>query len=199
MKNKEGTKLCKYCKTEISAAAKICPNCHKKQGMSGCLIVVIVFIVLVIIGAMAGGNSKEENKTINQDNQQVENIQKEEQDVNKEVEEIKIEYTKYTVTQMLNDLNENAMKASNTYKDQYLEITGELAVIDSDGKYISLYPDDGGIYFVGVQCSIKTDEQRQAVAEMSKGDIVTLRGKCTSVGEVLGYSLDIDSIGDVTE
>ena len=29
---------------------------------------------------------------------------------------------------------------------------------------------------------------------MSIGDIVTLKGKCTSVGEVLGYSLDIDSI-----
>jgi len=30
--------------------------------------------------------------------------------------------------------------------------------------------------------------------DMSIGDIVTLKGKCTSVGEVLGYSLDIDSI-----
>lgn len=30
--------------------------------------------------------------------------------------------------------------------------------------------------------------------EMSVDDIVTLRGKIKSVGEVLGYSLDIDSI-----
>ena len=31
MKEKK-TKVCKYCKSEIDAKAKICPNCRKKQG-----------------------------------------------------------------------------------------------------------------------------------------------------------------------
>lgn len=54
---KQGTKLCKYCKTEIPAGAKICPNCKKKQG--GALKwVVIVIVVLVIISAAAGGGDK---------------------------------------------------------------------------------------------------------------------------------------------
>lgn len=30
---------------------------------------------------------------------------------------------------------------------------------------------------------------------MSKDDSITLRGKITNVGEVMGYTLDIDSIG----
>jgi hypothetical protein len=55
-KEKPETKLCKHCKTEIPYDAKICPNCKKKQGMSGCLVVIIVIVVLGIIGAILGGD-----------------------------------------------------------------------------------------------------------------------------------------------
>lgn len=30
--SKEKTKVCKYCKEEIDAKAKVCPHCQKKQG-----------------------------------------------------------------------------------------------------------------------------------------------------------------------
>ena len=52
--SKQGTKLCKHCKTEIPAAAKVCPNCRKKQGgiFKWIIIAVIAFIV---IGVAAGG------------------------------------------------------------------------------------------------------------------------------------------------
>ena len=103
-------------------------------------------------------------------------------------------YTAYTVTQMMDDLNSNSLKAESTYKDQYVEITGRLDVIDSSGKYISLFPENDEFAFIGVQCYIKNDEQKQKVMEMSTGDIVTLKGKVKLVGEVIGYSLDIDEI-----
>ncbi len=41
------TKLCKHCQTEISAKAKVCPNCKRSLKKSGCLIVPIVFIALI--------------------------------------------------------------------------------------------------------------------------------------------------------
>lgn len=88
---------------------------------------------------------------------------------------------------------DNALGASDKYKGQYLEITGRLGNIDSSGKYISLYSDDE-YAIIGVQCQIKNDEQRSKVASMTKGDTVTLKGKCTTVGEVLGYSVDIEEI-----
>ena len=60
---KSKTKICKYCKTEIPADAKICPNCRKKQGPGGCLIAVIVVVVLLIlIGVFAGGGNDEVTK-----------------------------------------------------------------------------------------------------------------------------------------
>ena len=38
------------------------------------------------------------------------------------------------------------------------------------------------------------DEQLDKLKKMSKGDKITVNGKITDVGEVLGYYLDIDSI-----
>ncbi len=182
MAKKEGTKLCKHCKTEIPAGAKVCPNCRKKQGGIVKWIVIGV-IVLAVIGSVAGGGDSSSDKKAASNNTEAETQEEQKQ----------IEYTPCNINDMMQELNDNAMSASDKYKDQYLEVTGTLSNIDSDGKYISLLPDDD-FAVTGIQCYIKNDEQKQAVANMSKGDTVTLKGKCTSVGEVFGYSLDIDSI-----
>ncbi len=188
MAKKEGTKLCRHCKTEIPASAKVCPQCRKKQGV-GCLGTVIVAVCFLFFLYAIGTSGKDDKK----DSQNQTTISKNQQTTTQETE-TKITYTSYTVTQMMEDLESNAMKASETYKDQYVEITGRLGVIDSSGKYISLYPEDDEWAIIGVQCYIITDEQKEKVMKMEKGSSITLKGKIKSVGEVLGYSLDIDSI-----
>lgn len=95
---------------------------------------------------------------------------------------------------MMKTLEENALKAETTYQDKYVAVTGRLSTIDSDGKYISILPTEDDWAIIGVQCYIQTDEKKSQVAELSKGDVLTVKGKITSVGEVLGYGLDIDSI-----
>lgn len=175
------TKLCKHCQMEIPKKAKVCPHCKKKQGGKLKWIIIAIIVIAIISAAIGGsGDDKKQAKTDSSG-----------QDT---VTENKIEYTAVDVATMVNELDTNAMKASETYKDQYLEITGKLNVIDSSGEYISLVSADDDFAIIGVQCYIKNDEQREAIMNMSIGDTVTLRGKCTDVGEVLGYSLDIDSI-----
>lgn len=45
---KKGTKLCKYCKSEIPENAKFCVNCGKKQGgKAKWIIIAIVFILFI--------------------------------------------------------------------------------------------------------------------------------------------------------
>lgn len=105
-----------------------------------------------------------------------------------------IEYTVCTVDEMIALLEENALSASDTYKDQYVEVTGRLDVIDSNGSYISIYPINNEFALTGVQCKIKTDEQLDTVKSLTKGQNVTIQGKVTDVGEVLGYTMDIDAI-----
>lgn len=101
-------------------------------------------------------------------------------------------YTVVTVDDMVNDLSTNALKAQEKYKGQYLQITGRLSTIDSDGKYIALSPK--GLSFTSVMCYVKNDMQKAQVANMSSDDVITLRGKCKDMGEVMGYRIDIDSI-----
>lgn len=54
-------KKCKECGTEISSSAKVCPNCGKKQKLSGCLIAIIVIVLLLIIVASSGGDNSSQN------------------------------------------------------------------------------------------------------------------------------------------
>lgn len=191
MSNENKTKVCKHCQTEIPKKAKICPQCRKKQGG------VMKWILLVLIaggllGAMSGGDGEEAENTTSKTDVAVES-QQTGTDTNV-AEEVVIEYTAVTVSEMVDVLDSNAMKAEATYQDAYLEITGRLGNIDSDGKYITLYPVDDEWAFTGVQCFMQNDEQKAQVMEMSIDDTVTLKGQITEVGEIMGYSLDIDSI-----
>ena len=194
-KEKPETKICKYCKAEIPYGAKVCSHCGRKQGPGGCLISVIVVLVLIILfavsrGSESDGTSSEAVTSANEINEETSSDDGiEEQDSETEVE---VTYIPCTVDQLMDELNTNAMKASNTYKGQYLEVTGRLSTIDSSGSYISLLP-DSDFAFVGIQCYLKDDTQKDDVMNMTIGDTITVRGKCTDVGEILGYSLDIDS------
>ena len=89
------------------------------------------------------------------------------------------------------------MKAQETFKDKYVELEGYLGTIDSNGKYIGLGAAEDNYEYIlqEVQCYIKTAEQKSAIMEMNRGDPMIVKGKITRIGEVLGYTLDIDSIG----
>ena len=53
------SKICKHCKSEIDAKAKICPNCRKKQGSK--LPIVIGGIAVIVIFAAVGGSGDDES------------------------------------------------------------------------------------------------------------------------------------------
>lgn len=58
------TKCCKYCKTEIPANAKVCPQCRKKQGGGKVKWVIIGIVVVGIIGAAVGNNQDKKVKDV---------------------------------------------------------------------------------------------------------------------------------------
>lgn len=165
---------------------------EKKKGscLKTVLIIVVVIVVIGVIGNIAGGN-EESNTTDVAEN--ASNTSEESSEPIEQTEEEQREYTATTVNDMMAALNANALNASDTYKDQYLEVTGTLGAIDSSGKYITLMPDDD-FAIVGVQCYVTDDSQLDIVKTLSTDSTVTVCGKCTDVGEVIGYSLDIDEI-----
>lgn len=162
----------------------------KKKGISKWIILAI--IIILIIGAAAGGSDDNEKaasntKTADNSNSATSEI------VETPVEtETKIEYTPVTANELSEALINNAMKAQNDYEGKYLEITGKLGNIDSDGKYINIDTDDFSL--TNIQCYIKSDEQKQIIMEMSRDDSITIKGYCKDIGEILGYQIDIEEI-----
>ena len=130
-----------------------------------------------ILGEFASTESSEQNI--------VENVE----ETKEEKEEI--EYIVATVDEMYEMLNDNALKAKKTYDGQYVEVTGYLGTIDSDGDYICLEEMNVAYSFNSVQCFIKNDEQLDYVLDMSSGKKYTVRVRITLVGEFLGYAGDI--------
>lgn len=53
------TKLCKKCRTEIDAKAKVCPQCRSKQGGKLLPIIGALLLLFVLIGALGSGDSEE--------------------------------------------------------------------------------------------------------------------------------------------
>lgn len=188
------TKTCKYCKSEIDKKAKICPNCRKKQkgGILGKVLIAI--IILAIIGvALSGGG---DDKSASTEAQKTESVKKDsgEKAVKEEETEAKKEYEKYDVQELIDDVQSNALKAQKKYKDQLVSVTGYLSNIDSDGAYIDINAGEDDYAFVNIQCYLNSDEQTDVVMDLSIGDKIVVKGTCTDVGEVMGYSIQVDSI-----
>lgn len=114
-----------------------------------------------------------------------------------ESEEVVIEYQKVSAETLLTTLEENALRAENTYQDAYVEITGELSVIDSDGSYIGI--DDGSFTMINISCYVTDESQLNTILEMNVGNTVIVKGQITDVGELLGYFVDIHDLEIVTE
>ena len=182
---KDKMTTCKHCGQEIAASAKVCPHCGGKNKppiyKRWWFIAIIVIIVLAAIGG--SGSSDSSGSTSSTATSKTA--------VSSSSSEAAIEYTAYTVTELSEDLDSNALKAADKYKGQYVELTGRLSVIDCNGKYISIVDSTDEWAITGVQCYIKNDEQKQVVMDMSIGDEIVVKGKITDVGEVLGYFLDM--------
>ncbi len=205
MAEKSKLKNCIHCNAEIAKSVTKCPQCggkNKKPFYKRVwFIVLVVIIVLIAIGGGSGDSSTDSSATnettsteSNTTTAEVSTEVATEEPVVVEPTEPEIVYTPYSVDELMADLNTNALKANGKYNDQYVEITGRLALIDSSGQYISLFQTDDPYAFLGVQCFIKTDEQKAQVMEMSMDQMVTVRGQITDVGEVMAYTLNIDEI-----
>lgn len=179
---------CKSCGAKIAKNAKSCPKCGSKNKKPFYTKIWFwVLIVFIAIGAFSGASGEEDIQESGI-NSQTEQSSSE----TKDSTEAKISYSQCSADDMMALLNKNALKAQKTYEDMYVEVTGRLAVIDSSGSYISLFPQNDQFAIVGVQCSIQNDEQLDIVSNLEIGDTVTVQGQITNVGEIMGYTLNID-------
>lgn len=151
------------------------------------------WLIIVIVIIALSGSSEDVNTTnnayndANNTNTNISNTISNNQDE-------KIEYLIVDVDELNTALENNAAAAKDKYNGKYLEITGKLGTIDSNLKYISLLSSTDEWDIIGILCSVKNDEQKNIIKTLNKDQIITIRGKITDVGEVMGYNLDIIEI-----
>lgn len=178
---------CKSCGHEISAKGKVtCPSCgrvNKKPIYKRVWFIALVVIVVLSVIANMGSNDSTSTPTTSNTTTAT----------SKPIVEEKIDPVDVTVKELIDMLEDNALKAKNTYDGMYVRVTGELSVIDASGKYFSLQPSNVLISFINVLCFID-EEHLDTVMEFQVGQTVTVIGEITDVGEVMGYKLDVESI-----
>ena len=173
---------CKSCGHEISTSAKTCPNCGakiKKPIYKRVWVYILAFVLIVGIGGCMGSSDSTSTSPSSSSNTQKEET---------------IEYTSCSIKEMQSELDENALAASDKYSGQYISIKGKLDIIDSSGDYFTVCASDDDWGFDSIHCEITSDDQLEAVKSLKSGDIIRVKGRITSVGEVLGYSLDVKEI-----
>lgn len=178
---------CKKCGNEIDKKAVICPNCGckiKKPIFKKWWFWVIIVILVIAVGASAGGGNNDSG-TSDGSKSPSSAVSKSETNT----------YEKIELQTMIDDLKSNALKAEKNYKNKYVEITGNITNFDSEGSYISIESLSAGDFNLDtIMCTIQNETQRDMLLEKSTGDTITIKGKVTSVGEILGYTVKIEEI-----
>lgn len=173
---------CKKCGQEVDKKAVVCPNCGckiKKPIYKKWWLWAIVVVVAIIIGTSGGGDG---TTTVSNT------------DTSSNVAE-EVTYEVVDLQTMFDELDANAMKAENNYQKKNIEFECKIKSFDSDGSYISVEPVGADEWnFSSAMCYIKNDTQKNFLIEKNVGDTITIKGKVKSIGEVLGYSIDIAEV-----
>ncbi len=182
MKQKSTTKQCKYCKTEIPSDAKICPNCKKKQKGKGWIIAVIA--IIIVIGIFGSTSDTEDTtsdvastETTSKANKKE---KKSEKTTEKKTEKPKEEIIKIDPETLITDYEANEVKGDEIYEGKMMQLTGKIGDIGKDvleDVYIT-FERESEFEITAVQCYFKDKEEIKKVMELSKGDKITIQGKC---------------------
>ncbi len=176
---------CKKCNGEIDKKAVVCIHCGckvRKPIYKKWWAWAILVLLIIIVASSSGGDNNDTNSTQPSSNTTGAATET-------------ISYEPVDLAAMIDELKSNALKAEETYKGKQIEFSGKISNFDSSGKYISVEPTSADEWnFDTAMCYIKNEEQKTFLLEKNTGDIVTIRGKVKSIGEVLGYSIDIAEV-----
>jgi RNA polymerase subunit RPABC4/transcription elongation factor Spt4 len=195
---------CKVCGNPVAKDAKICPHCGKKLNHPVFNTILTIITIIIIINffkenidlkGTTAYTAEELQSTVETDYKQTSNKIIEERSHTTLEEENIIDVT---VDELNTLLEENALKASRTYKNKKVRLTGILTTIDSSGRYFSLGPLRGMSIFGNVTCRIE-ERHLDTVIDLVKGQKLTVEGKIISVGEVIGYTIEVEEVQKTKE
>lgn len=183
-------KICKHCKKAIPKPAKVCPFCGKKQGSTAVLVgnvLLIIILVVLIVNIVSPSDSDKKNNddNVQQTSQQQGEAQTPDEDTQKE--EPTFDYEFANVVDLIQEYKDNEVAADEKYKGKTVKISGYVKDIGKDildNAYITIN-DGTEITWDYAQCYFKNKDEVAKVANLKKGDSVTL------IGTVGSYNLSL--------
>lgn len=199
---------CKACGKEIAGGVNKCVHCGKDQRnffmKHKVLTVILALIILGSIGSAMGGDEEvattttpapattDTVKAITDKVKETADKVKDTKDTVKATTatkpaEKKVEVLKVTTTVLGKAYDDNEVKADTVYKDKLIETSGKITDIAVVLGNTTLTLATGADFDLGITCSFSEQVDIDKIAELNKGDKVTVQGVCD--GKSFGVSI----------
>ena len=158
---------CKVCHAQMASNTKACPSCgakNKKPIYTRIWFWVIVIVAVIAIAASS--NSPDRNVSVSASSNSSPSKTAE------PVEAIQI-----SAKDLMDAYSANEVKADSQYKGKQLTITGKVTSVDVMFGQTSVTIGTGAAFEIGVLCYTQ-DSEKDKVANLNKGDAVTITGIC---------------------
>lgn len=106
------------------------------------------------------------------------------------------EYSSESLSKMIDMVEDYPIKAEEEYTGKYIQVSGYLDIVDSDGKYFTIVSDpDDFTLLDNIHWSMdKGSDVYDFIKDAKKGSYITVCGEITDVGETIYYMGDAHSV-----
>ena len=193
--------ICKHCGQPISDKSKICPFCggNVKVPFYDKTWFHILLVLIIFTGIDCVIRNPDPEPTVYR-TPIVESAGASSQssvDPDEEIEEQETaEYSSESLSKMIDMVRDYPIKAEEEYTGKYIQVSGYLDTVDSDGKYFTIVsdPDDFTI-LDNIQWHMdKGSDVYDFIKDAKKGSYITICGEITDVGETIYYMGDAHSV-----
>ena len=190
-------KTCKSCGAAIAKNAKTCPGCgakNKKPIYKKVWFWILIAVVVLCIGIGSSG-SDDKPETAEPTKQSENNTAGAAEKKTEPTTQKQIEYIQVSFEKLIDDLKNNAYNAKQTWNGQYVEITGGVVEnIDASGAYFSIASKSDKYFLDSIRVDISSDIRTEVMGSIASDAPVTVKGKISDVGELLGFVVDAQQV-----
>lgn len=193
--------ICKHCGQPISDKSKICPFCggnvkipfYDKTWFH-------ILLVLIIFAGIDYIIRNPDPKPMVYRTPVVESAGASSQssvDSGEETDEQETaEYSSESLSKMIDMVEDYPIKAEEEYTGKYIQVSGYLDTVDSDGKYFTIVSDpDDFTLLDNIHWNMdKGSDVYNFIKDAKKGSYITVCGEITDVGETIYYMGDAHSV-----
>ena len=193
--------ICKHCGQPISDKSKVCPFCggNVKIPFYDKTWFHILLVLIIFAGIDYVIRNPDPKPTVYR-TPIVESAEASSQSSVDPIEETDeqetAEYSSESLSKMIDMVEDYPIKAEEEYTGKYIQVSGYLDTVDSDGKYFTIVSDPDDLTLLdNIHWSMDNgSDVYDFIKDAKKGSYITVCGEITDVGETIYYMGDAHSV-----